>query len=145
MNETRIRLEQRHPITIFLSFFLAIASGISLIGYLFIITGTKNISLEQQSLIDTLAWPEIGLTLLINATIFIAALALYLHRRFALYFFLAAVAADLGKLLLIAFEKGSLAAVFSAGMGGEGLLLLLGILLATCAYTWRLYRIGKLD
>lgn len=145
MNETRIRLEQRHPMTIFLSIFLAIASGIALIGYLFTITGAKKLSLEQQLLIDTLAWPEVGLTLLINATIFIAALALYLHRRLALYFFLAAMIADLGKLLLIAFKKGSLAAVFSAGMGGEGLLLVLGILLGTCIYTWRLYRAGILD
>ncbi|QBQ53216.1 hypothetical protein [Nitrosococcus wardiae] len=143
MNGKQPHLEQRRPGTIFLSFFLAIASGTALVSYLSTVTGVRKLSLEQQMMLETLTWSEIGVTLFINIAILAAALLLYLHRRLALYFFLGAIGASLGKLGLTAFNKGSLVAIFSSELGGGALIL--GILVGACAYTWRLGRSGLLD
>lgn len=143
MNSKQTHLEKRRPGTIFLSFFLAIASGTALVSYLTTVTGVRKLPLEQQMMLDSLAWPEIGLTLFVNAAVFMAALFLYMHRRLALYLFLGAIGGSLGKFGLAAFDKGSLSALFSSGLDGG--VVLLGVLVGVCVYTWRLGRIGVLD
>lgn len=143
MSGKQTHLEQRRPGTIFISFFLAIASGTALVSYLSTVTGVRNLPLEQQTMLETLTWSEIGVTLFINIAVLAAAFFLYLHRRLALYFFLGAIGASLGKFGLAAFNKGSLTAIFSSELGGGALIL--GVLVGACAYTWRLGRSGFLD
>jgi hypothetical protein len=93
-------------------------------------------------MIDNLAWSDIGLTLFINIAVFVAALLLYLHRRLAFYFFLSAFIASLVRFGWAAFDKGSLGVAFSSESAGG--LLILAVLIAVCAYTWRLSRSGTL-
>ncbi|MGR6034807.1 MAG: hypothetical protein ACU4EQ_02535 [Candidatus Nitrosoglobus sp.] len=134
---------ERNPGVIFLSLLLAVASSTSLAGYFYTIAGFKKLPFEQQAMIDSLAWSDIGLTLFINIAVFIAALLLYLHRRLAFYFFFSAFVAALVKFGWAAFDEGSLGAIFSSEATAG--ILVLALLAAICAYTWRLDRSGVLN
>ncbi|BAW80887.1 hypothetical conserved protein [Candidatus Nitrosoglobus terrae] len=134
--------ENLNPGVIFLSLLLAVISGTSLLSYFYAIAGYGRFSNEQQVVIDSLPWTEIGLTFFVNITVFIAAILLYLHRKQSFYFFLGSFVAGFMRMGWAAFHEGSFKRIFSSESIGEAVVL--SILLIICVHVWRLERSGVL-
>jgi hypothetical protein len=143
MNKKGTPSSPHRPGTMLLSVLVIVASGTSLISYFFVVSGLKSLPPEQEMVLNNLTGLDIGLTLFINAAVFIAAIGLFLLRRIALYAFLGAFCAGVVKFGWFALNEGSLSAIFTSGAGRGALFL--GLLLAACIHVWRLERHGILD
>lgn len=142
MNVKQTQAEHRNPAVILLSLFLAVVYSASLLSYFYVIAGYKHLPDAQKAMVQSLPWPDIGLTFFINITILIAALLLFFHRRRALHFFLGAFVATFVRLGWAAFHEGSLERIFGSQSIGE--IVVLGLLFLICVYIWRLIRSGVL-
>ncbi len=139
MNTGNMKVAPQHAGTMLLALLVIVMSSTSLANYFTMIVGFRELSFEQQMVIDSLSWVEIGLTLFVNIAVFTGAVWLFLLRRAALHSFLSAFGASIAKFIWAAFSGES----FTWGSGGE--LMLIGFVLALCVYTWRLDRSGALS
>lgn len=133
-----VKAAPEHPGAMLLAVFVMVTSSTSLISYLTLVSGVRDLPLEQQMMIDSLSRIDIGLTFFINISIFAAGVWLFLLRRAALPAFLCAFGASIAKLIWAIFSKGSLEAAFASGSAGR--LVFIGALLVICIYTWKLNR-----
>lgn len=131
------------PGAMLLALLIMATSSTSLVSYFTLVSGIRDLSLEQQMIIDSLSSVDIGLTFFINISVFTAGVWLFLLRRPALFSFLCALGASAAKLIWAVFSGESPAAAFTSGLGGG--LVFFGLLLAVCVYTWRLNRSGALS
>lgn len=126
-----------------LALLIMVTSSTSLISYFTLVSGVRDLSLDQQMIIDALSWVDVGLTFFINISVFAAGVWLFLLRRPALFSFLCALGASAAKLIWAALSEESLVAAFSSGRSSG--LVIFGLLMAVCIYTWRLNRSGALS
>lgn len=137
------KVAPHHPGAMLIALLIMVTSSTSLISYFTLVSGIRDLSLEQQMIIDSLSWVDIGLTFFINISVFTAGVWLFLLRRPALFSFLCALGASVAKLIWAAFSGESPAAAFSLERSSG--LVIFGLLLAVCIYTWRLNRSGALS
>lgn len=138
-NESR----RKRPIWVWIvSIFFFLSAGWTLWSFYLINTGTIPLGPAQEAYFDSLTTTDYTLTIAIGVANLIGAVALFLLRKVALYFFLTALGAN----LILAAWHGATKG-WAEALGGSGLVgALFGyvLLFAACIYAWKLAKRGTL-
>lgn len=134
MGTKKVKPVPQHAGTMLFAVFIIVTSGTSLASYFSTVAGFRDLPFEQQVLVDSLGWVEIGLTFFLNIAVFTGAVWLFLLRRAALHSFLCAFGASVVRFIWTAFSGKPV----TWGWGAD--LVFIGALLAICVYVWRLDR-----
>lgn len=148
MNQTPFQQPDRPVALIFISLFVFIMAGFSMMSVISAIVRATSTSTteEQQMYVSSLTFIDYGLVLLTNLALFIGGAALFLLRKAAFYLFLSSVVLVLTKVLWESFAKTWFtgAAVDSASEPWVFLGVFIGGLVGICWYTRKLMKEGLL-
>ena len=138
-NESR----RKRPIWVWIiSIFYLISAGWTLFSFFLIFSGAIVISPAQEAYFNSLTTTDFTLTIAVGGANLVGAVTLFLLRKVAFYFFLAALGTTL---MLTAWHwttKGWAEALGGAGLTGA--LIGYGLSFAVCVYAWRLTKKGTL-
>lgn len=147
MNQTPFQQPDRPVALIFISLFVFIMAGFSMMSVISAIVRVTSTSTEGQQLyVSSLTFIDYGLVLLANLALFIGGAALFLLRKAAFYLFLSSVVLVLTKVLWESFAKTWFtgAAVDFASEPWVFLGVFIGGLVGICWYTRKLMKEGLL-
>lgn len=143
MAESSLQKTKRPKWVWAISIFYFFSAGWTLLSFYLAKTGTVSLSAAQAAYFNNLSGVDYGLTILIGLANLIGAVALFLLKKLAFYLFSTALGANL---LLTAWHtvtKGWLSAMPGASLVGA--VIAWGLLIAVCAYSWRLIQRGVLS
>jgi hypothetical protein len=147
MNQTPFQQPDRPVALIFISLFVFIMAGFSMMSVISaIVRATSTSTEEQQMYVSSLTFIDYGLVLLANLALFIGGAALFLLRKAAFYLFLSSVVLVLIKVLWESFAKTWFTGV-AVDFAGEPWVFLgvfIGGLVGICWYTRKLMKEGLL-
>jgi hypothetical protein len=147
MNQIPFQQPDRPVALIFISLFIFIMAGFSMMSVISaIVRATSTSTEEQQMYVSSLTFIDYGLVLLTNLALFIGGAALFLLRKVAFYLFLSSVVLVLIKVLWESFAKTWFTgvAVDFASEPWVFLGLFIGGLVGICWYTRKLMKEGLL-
>ena len=147
MNQSPFQQPDRPVALIFISLFVFIMAGFSMMSVISAIVRATSTSTEEQPLyVSSLTFIDYGLVLLANLALFIGGAALFLLRKAAFYLFLSSVVLVLIKVLWEGFAKTWFTGVV-VDFAGEPWVFLgvfIGGLVGICWYTRKLMKEGLL-
>jgi hypothetical protein len=147
MNQPPFQQPDRPVALIFISLFVFIMAGFSMMSVISAIVRATSTSTEEQPLyVSSLTFIDYGLVLLANLALFIGGAALFLLRKAAFYLFLSSVVLVLIKVLWESFAKTWFTGV-AVDFAGEPWVFLgvfIGGLVGICWYTRKLMKEGLL-
>jgi hypothetical protein len=147
MNQIPFQQPDRPVALIFISLFIFIMAGFSMMSVISaIVRVTSTSTEEQQTYVSSLTFIDYGLVLLANLALLIGGAALFLLRKAAFYLFLISVVLVLIKILWESFAKTWFTgtAVDFASEPWVFLGLFIGGLVGICWYTRKLMKEGLL-
>jgi hypothetical protein len=147
MNQNPFQQPDRPVALIFISLFVFIMAGFSMMSVISaIVKVTSTSTEEQQTYVSSLTFIDYGLVLLVNLALLIGGAALYLLRKAAFYLFLSSVVLVLIKILWESFAKTWFTGVAMdfASEPWVFLGLFIGGLVGICWYTRKLMKEGLL-
>ena len=147
MNQTPFQQPDRPAALIFISLFVFIMAGFSMMSVISAIVRVTSTSTEGQQLyVSSLTFIDYGLVLLANLALLIGGAALFLLRKAAFYLFLSSVVLVLTKVLWESFAKTWFTgdAVDFASEPWVFLGVFIGGLVGICWYTRKLMKEGLL-
>jgi len=135
---------QKRPIWVWLiSIFFFVSAGRTLLSFFLIFSGIIPIDALPKAYFERLTAIDYAATIIIEASSFIGAIALFLLRRFAVAVFATALALTFAIIIWQPVTKGWIEAMTGPGLVG----VLVGyalLLILVCAYAWHLNRKGVL-
>lgn len=138
-NESR----RKRPVWVWIfSIYLFPSAAWTLLSFYLINTGAIPLSPAQEAYFDSLTTTDYTLAVAIGVANLIGAVALFLLRKAALYFFLAALGANLISGAWHGATKGWAEAL--GGSGLAGVLFSYVLMTAVCIYAWKLAKRGTL-
>ena len=147
MNQNPFQQPDRPVALIFISLFVFIMAGFSMMSVISaIVRATSTSTEEQQTYVSSLTFIDYGLVLLANLVLLIGGAALFLLRKAAFYLFLSSAVLVLIKVLWESFAKTWFtgAAVDFASEPWVFLGAFIGGLVGICWYTRKLMKEGLL-
>ena len=142
--QTREGTRKKRPVLVWvITIFFFVSAIWTLLGFYLLVSGTASLTPAQKSYLESLTAIDYTFTLLLGLTNLIGAIALFLLRKAALYFFVGALALNGFMSVWHAISKGWLEAL--GGAGALGALFGLGIAVAVCLYVWKLAKSGVLS
>jgi len=135
--------KRKRPVWVWIiSIFFFFSAGWTLLSFYLVGTGVIPLNTAQQAYFDSLTALDYGLTILVGLANLIGAIALFFLRKIALHLFASALTVNFLMLIWHALNKGWVAAI--SGPGLVGAFIGWGVLLAVCAYAWKLTKSGVL-
>ena len=150
MNQTPFQQPDRPVALIFISLFVFIMAGFSMMSVISAIvrvTSTSTSTEGQQLYVSSLTFIDYGLVLLANLALLIGGAALFLLRKAAFYLFLSSVVLVLIKVLWESFAKTWFTGAAAVDFASEPWVFLgvfIGGLVGICWYTRKLMKEGLL-
>jgi hypothetical protein len=150
MNQTPFQQPDRPAALIFISLFVFIMAGfsmMSIISAIVRVTSTSTSTEGQQLYVSSLTFIDYGLVLLANLALLIGGAALFLLRKAAFYLFLSSVVLVLIKVLWESFAKTWFTGAAAVDFASEPWVFLgvfIGGLVGICWYTRKLMKEGLL-
>jgi hypothetical protein len=150
MNQTPFQQPDRPAALIFISLFVFIMAGFSMMSVISAIvrvTSTSTSTEGQQLYVSSLTFIDYGLVLLANLALLIGGAALFLLRKAAFYLFLSSVVLVLIKILWESFAKTWFTGAAAVDFASEPWVFLgvfIGGLVGICWYTRKLMKEGLL-
>jgi hypothetical protein len=147
MNQISFQQPDRPVALIFISLFIFIMAGFSMMSVISaIVRATSTSTEEQQMYVSSLTFIDYGLVLLANLALLIGGAALFLLRKAAFYLFLSSVVLVLIKILWESFAKTWFTGV-AVDVASEPWVFLgvfIGSLVGICWYIRKLMKEGLL-
>jgi hypothetical protein len=137
------KTSRKRPVWVWvISIFFFISAGWTLLSFYLIWSGVIPLAPAQKAYFDQLTLFDYGQSIVVGLLNMTGAVALFLLRRIALAFFLSGLGLGIISVVWHAATKGWIAAI--GGPGLVGVLLGYVIVIAVCAYVWRLSKTGVL-